>query len=61
MSFKRRTYRVTIPRCINSASFLTAVQKQNSFCLNGKFTQLKAIFRWKGNLPLLKRKINLSK
>ena len=61
MSFDRTTYRVTISRCINSASFLTIVQKQNSFCHNGKFTQLKAIFLWKGNLPLLKRKINLSK
>ena len=61
MSFERMIYRVTIPRCINSASFLPAVQKQNSFCLNEKFTQLKAIFRWKGNLSLKENKYPLKK
>ena len=59
--FERTVYQVTNPRSINSATFLTVVAKQISFFSYGKFTQLKAIFRWKGNLPLLKRKINLSK
>ena len=60
-SFERTIYRVTIPRSINSTTSLTVEEKQISFPLNEKFTQLKAIFRWKGNLSLKENKYPLKK